>query len=120
MARKRGHHKLIFRTNNKYYSGRSAIEVVRSLERDDKSYRHSGGPIREYLNWSLHQLSGSVPPRDLEISDRLGDETLALGYLVLLDEYGLGEIVSQPSTEMPNQLLSLRDGPRSQHEAQTQ
>lgn len=111
---------MIFRTNNKYYSGRSAIEVVRSLERDDKSYRNCGSPIRQYLNWSLNQFGGSVPPRDLEISDRLGDETLALGYLVLLDEYGLGEIVSERSTEMPNQPLSLRGCPTSQHEVQTQ
>jgi hypothetical protein len=34
-----------------------------------------------------------VPPRDLDLSDRLEDEPLALGYLLLLDEYGVGKIV---------------------------
>jgi hypothetical protein len=84
---------MIFRLRGKDVSGRSAIEVVRALERDDKAYRYFGGPIRQYLVWSLGQLSSSVPPRDLDLSDRLEDETLALGYLLLLDEYGVGEIV---------------------------
>jgi hypothetical protein len=70
---------------------------VRSLEREDKTYGSGGGPIRQYLHWSLNQLSDSVPPRDLDISDRLEDETLALGYLLLLDEYGIGEMVSESS-----------------------
>ena len=68
---------MIFRTKGMNYSGRSAIEVVRALERDDKEYRYCGGPICQYL-WSLNQLSGSVPPRDLDLSERLEDEALAL------------------------------------------
>ena len=84
---------MIFRLRDKDVSGSSAIEVVRALERDDSEYHHSGGPIRQYLNWSLGQLNGSVPPRDLDLSDRLEDESLALGYLLLLDEYGVGKIV---------------------------
>jgi len=88
---------MIFRTKNKSYSGRSAIEVVRSLERDDKTYAEGGGPIRQYLHWSVNQLSGSVPARDLELSHRLEDEPLALAYLLLLDEYGVGELVSDSS-----------------------
>ena len=84
---------MIFRFRGKYVSGRSAIEVVRALERADSAYGHGGGPIREYLLWSLDQLNGSVPPRDLDLSDRLEDEPLALGYLLLLDEYGVGKIV---------------------------
>lgn len=85
---------MIFRTRGKSYKGRSAIEVVRALERDEEEYRYCGGPIRQYLSWSLNRLGGSMPPRELALSDRLDDETLALGYLVLLDEYGLGAIVS--------------------------
>jgi hypothetical protein len=88
---------MIFRTKNKSYSGRSAIEVVRSLERDDKAYGNGGGPIRQYLHWSINQLSGSVPARDLDLSHRLEDESLALAYLLLLDEYGVGEMVSESS-----------------------
>ena len=84
---------MIFRLRGKDISGSSAIEVVRALERDDKEYCQSGGPIRQYLIWSLNRLNGSVPPRDLDLSDRLKDEPLALGYLLLLDEYGVGKIV---------------------------
>ena len=83
---------MIFRLRGKEVSGRSAIEVVRALERDDGEYCHGGGPIRQYLLWSLSRLNGSVPPRDLDLSDRLEDEPLALAYLLLLDEYGVGKI----------------------------
>jgi hypothetical protein len=84
---------MIFRFRGKEFKGLSWIDVVRSLEHDDKEYRACGGPIREYLSWSLNHLRGTVGPRDLDLSDRLADETLALGYLLLLDEYGVGEIV---------------------------
>jgi hypothetical protein len=85
---------MIFRFRGKEFKGVSWIDVVRSLERDDKEYRYCGGPIRQYLIWSLNQLRGAVPPRDIALSDRLEDETLALGYLLLLEEYGVGEIVA--------------------------
>lgn len=84
---------MIFRLRGKDFKGGTWVEVVRSLERDDKEYRYCGGPIRQYLIWSLNQLSGTVGPRDIDLSDRLEDETLALGYLLLLDEYGVGEVV---------------------------
>ena len=87
---------MIFKLRGRDVRGRSAIEVVRALEQDDKEYRYCGAPIRQYLNWSLRKLSDSVPPRDLDLSDRLEDEPLALGYLLLLDEYGVGKIV-QPN-----------------------
>ena len=83
---------MTFTLRGKDVSGRSALEVVRSLERDDKEYHSCGGPIRQYLIWSLSRLNGSVPPRDLDLSDTLEDETLALDYLLLLDEYGVGKI----------------------------
>ena len=70
---------MIFRFRGKEFKGVSWIDVVRSLERDDKEYRSCGGPIRQYLTWSLNQLSGTVGPRDIDLSDRLEDETLALG-----------------------------------------
>jgi hypothetical protein len=82
-----------FRFRGKEFKGASWVDVVRSLESDDKEYRCCGGPVRQYLNWSLNQLSGTVGPRDIHLSDRLEDETLALGYLLLLDEYGVGEVV---------------------------
>ena len=90
---------MIFRLNEKEFSGTSAVNVVRALEREDKEYQHCGGSIRQYLSWSLNQLGGSVPPRDLDVSDRLDDEALALAYLVLLDEYGIGELIGPTETE---------------------
>ncbi len=83
---------MIFRLQGRDVCGKSAIEVVRALERDDREYC-GGGPIRRYLSWSLRRLNGRVPPRDLDLSDTLEDEPLALGYLLLLDEYGVGKIV---------------------------
>lgn len=83
---------MIFRVRGKDISGESATAIVRELERAEKDYNAYGRRIREYLIWSLNQLNGSVPPRDVDLSDRLDDETLALGHLLLLDEYGIGEL----------------------------
>ena len=85
---------MIFRLNKKEIRGTSAINVVRALEREDKAYRHRGGPIRQYLIWSLNRLGGSVPARELDPSERLEDEALALDYLLLLDEYGVGKMIA--------------------------
>ena len=90
---------MIFRVREKEFSGTSAVDVVRALERADEEYHHCGGSIRQYLLWSLNQLGGSVPARDLDLSDRLEDEALALDYLLLLDEYGVGEIIGPTETE---------------------
>lgn len=83
---------MIFRVGGKAVGGESAGEIVRALEREEHEYTSCGGPIRQYLIWSLNRLNGSVPPRDVDLSDRLDDETLALGYLLLLDEYGIGDL----------------------------
>jgi hypothetical protein len=85
---------MIFRRREKEFNGTSAVNVVRALERDDTEYQHCGGSIRQYLSWSLTRLADSVPPRDLDLSDRLEDEALALDYLLLLDEYGAGKMIS--------------------------
>ena len=90
---------MIFRLGEKEFSGTSAVDVVRALESDDKEYQHCSGSIRQYLSWSLNRLRGSVPPRDLDVSERLEDEALALGYLLLLDEYGMGELIGPTETE---------------------
>ena len=84
---------MMFRFQGKDFKGGTWVEVVRSPERDDKEYRSCGGPIRQYLTWSLNQFRSTVPPRDIHLSDRLEDETLALGYILFLDEYGVSEIV---------------------------
>lgn len=84
---------MIFRVIGKDYRGESATEIVRELERDTADYPWRGQPIREFLIWSLNQLRDRLPPRELELSDRLEDEALALNYLYLRDEYGAGEFL---------------------------
>jgi hypothetical protein len=84
---------MIFRLQEKEVRGTSAVDIVRTLEREDKGYQYCGGSIRQYLSWSLDRLAHSVPPRDLDLSDRLEDEALALDYLLLLDEYGVGKMI---------------------------
>jgi hypothetical protein len=83
---------MIFRLQGKEISGDSAVEIVRRLELTAENYPHRGEPIRNYLSWSLNELTGMVSPRELHVSNSLDDETLALGYLLLLEEYGVGEI----------------------------
>ena len=92
---------MIFRLQEKEVRGTSAVDVVRALEREDKEYRHCGGPIRKYLSWSLNRFGGSVPARDLDPSHRLEDEALALDYLLLLDEYGVGKMIG--ATDKPKE-----------------
>jgi hypothetical protein len=83
---------MIFLTDGKNYRGESAIKIVHALEQDASDYPHRGRPIRQFMLWSLNQLGDRVPPRELDLSDRLEDETLALSYLCLLDEYDAGEL----------------------------
>ncbi|HZI47754.1 MAG TPA: hypothetical protein VFD75_08140 [Pyrinomonadaceae bacterium] len=90
---------MIFRRREKEFSGTTAVDIVRALERDDKEYQQCGGSIRQYLSWSLNQSGSRVSSRDLDVSDRLEDEALALGYLLLLDEYGMGELIGPTQTE---------------------
>jgi len=87
--------RMIFRITGRDYGGRSAVEIVRALEGADYEYPDSGGSIRDYLKFCLNRFAANVSARDLDLSERLGDETLALSYLLLLDEYGLGEIVDE-------------------------
>lgn len=84
---------MIFRTGGKYYRGATAVEIARALERDAGDYTHPGQTIRQFLLWSLDRLRDRVPPRELDLSDRLDDEALAFSYLCLCDEYGAGELI---------------------------
>jgi hypothetical protein len=84
---------MLFQAGGKSYSGESAVEVVRSLERAAADYPHRGQSVRRFLRWSLDRLRDRVHPRELDLSDTLGDEALALNYLCLCDEYGAGELL---------------------------
>ena len=84
---------MTFQFKGKKYCARSALEVVRVLERETEEYPFTGRSIRKFLRWSLDRLSGRIPARDLDLSDRLEDEELALSYLYLQDEFGTGKLV---------------------------
>jgi hypothetical protein len=81
-----------FQLKGKSYKGTSALEIVRALESDSERYPHRGQSIRKFLRWSLAHQCDRIPPRDLELSDSLDDDSLALSYLYLRDEYGAGTL----------------------------
>ena len=83
---------LIFRIKDRIYRGDSALAVVRALEKEASDYPDRGRPIGHFLIWSLERLRDHIPPRDMDLSDRMDEEELALNYLYLRDEYGAGEV----------------------------
>ena len=85
---------MVFQTKKKDYCGSSALEIVRALEQDTRNYPHRGQSIRQFLSWSLARLGNFIPPREMDLSDRMEDEALALNYLFLRDEYGAGKLLS--------------------------
>lgn len=82
-----------FQFKGKEYSGASALDIVRAMEGDTEHYPHRGQSLRQFLTWSLERLGHRLPPRDLHLSDRLEDDELALSYLYLRDEYGIGKLL---------------------------
>ena len=86
-----------FRANGKEYRGASAAEVVRQLERDASEYPYRGGTLRQFVLWSLLLgLPEHLSVSELGLSDSLSEEMLALSYLFLCDEYGLGDLEGAP------------------------
>ena len=83
---------MLFRVNGKEYGGESALEIVRSIKRDEPDGGSGSLSFREFLRRSLGRLSDRIHFRELDVSDRLDDETLALGYLFVLDKFGTGEL----------------------------
>ncbi len=81
---------MIFICGNKKYLGKTAVRIVRALERDTAEYSNKGGSIREFLVWSLERLVDRIPLRELDVSPNLADETIAFNYLCLLDNYEIG------------------------------
>lgn len=60
------------------------------------AYTHRGGSLRAFLRWSLAGLADRVHMRELDIGAHLTDETLAFGYLCLLDHHGIGRLDDAP------------------------
>jgi hypothetical protein len=91
---------MVFRAGDKDYRGSSALEIVRALRRE----AHGGGDgaartLKQFLRDSLEQLSDRIPLREIDVSDRLDEETLALSYLYLRDEFGAGELRNVPGRQ---------------------
>lgn len=91
---------MVFQTAGKDYGGSSALEIVRALERDTRNYPHRGQSVRQFLKWSLGRLVSHIPPREMDLSDRMEDEALALNYLYLCDEYGAGKLLTNPEMKL--------------------
>ena len=90
---------MVFRAGGKEYRGSSALEIVQALKREAG---HVDGPaptLRQFLLRSLDQLRDRIPLRELDVSDRLNDEMLALSYLYLRDEFGVGELLDAPNRQ---------------------
>lgn len=85
---------MIFQVKNTRYHGCSAVDIVRQLESDIPDYPYPRRSLREFLLWSLDHFRDRVHPREMDLSDRLEDETLALGFLYLLDESEAGKMIS--------------------------
>lgn len=85
-----------FRIDGREYAGASALEIVRAMQRDAARGVPACPSPREFLRRAHAELGDRVPARELDVSERLDEETLALGYLYLCDEYGVGEFMDAP------------------------
>ncbi|MCY7347770.1 MAG: hypothetical protein LH614_16350 [Pyrinomonadaceae bacterium] len=81
---------MIFIYNSKKYLGKTAVRIVRAIERDTAEYANKTGTIKDFLIWSLARMADRIPMRELEVSPHLPDETIAFNYLCLLDNYEIG------------------------------
>jgi hypothetical protein len=81
---------MIFIYRNKKYLGKSAVKIVRAIERDTAEYSNRNGAIEDFLTWSLARMADRIPMRELDVSPNLSDETVAFNYLCLLDNYEIG------------------------------
>jgi hypothetical protein len=85
-----------FRINGTEYNGASALDIVKAIGRDAARDGRGQESPREFLRRAHAELCERVPARELDVSERLDDETLALNYLCLCDEYGVGELSVAP------------------------
>jgi hypothetical protein len=85
-----------FRIDGREYAGESALDIVREMQRDAARGVPACPSPREFLRRAHAELGDRVPARELDVSDRLDDDTLALNYLYLCDEYGVGELAEAP------------------------
>ena len=87
---------MVFRAGGREYRGRSALEIVQALRREAAGGGGAGRTLKQFLRDSLEQLGDRIPLREIDVSDRLDEEMLALSYLYLRDEFGAGELRDAP------------------------
>jgi hypothetical protein len=87
---------LLFRVGERVYLGETALEIVHALKVEALNGRSDSVNLQEFLRWSFDRLSDRIPLRELDVSERLDEEMLALSYLYLRDEYGAGELLGVP------------------------
>jgi hypothetical protein len=90
---------MVFRAGDREYRGTSALEIVQALRREAAGGDGAGQNLRQFLRESLEQLGDRIPLRELDVSDRLDEEMLALSYLYLRDEFGAGELRDVPGRQ---------------------
>jgi hypothetical protein len=83
---------MLFRIGEKEYSGKSAVDILDALKLEVPEGEQRHLSLREFILWSMSQLSDRIPLRELDVSDKLSNEMLALNYLLLRDEYGAGTL----------------------------
>jgi hypothetical protein len=83
---------MLFRIGEKEYTGKSAVDIVDALKFDLPEGEQQRLSVRDFILWSMLQLSDRIPLRELVVSEKLSNEMLALNYLLLRDEYGAGTL----------------------------
>ena len=87
---------MLFKVGERVYLGETALEIVNALKVEALNGGSDSVNLHEFLRWSFASLSEQIPLRELDVSERLDDEMLALSYLYLRDEYGVGELAGVP------------------------
>ena len=104
---------MIFICDNKKYLGKTAVRIVRAVERDTAEYANKGGSMRDFLVWSLARMADRIPLRELDVSPNLGDETIAFNYLCLLDNYEIGTFYDTRPSPSPPAAIEKRTANRN-------
>ena len=103
---------MIFIYNDKKYLGKSAVRIVRAIE-NDTEYSNKGGAMQDFLIWSLRQMADRIPLRELDVSPKLSDETIAFNYLCLLDNFEVGTLYdTRSSPPLPSTIKKQSVGRR--------
>lgn len=87
-----------FSFEGKTYFGESASDIVFALQKVSPGHDKAES-LRGFIRRSFEKLKDTVPNRDLQIPERLDDETLARYFLCLCDEFGEGKLLPPPSEE---------------------